>query len=124
MIQERQPERFNPTMHLKTVAMDHFIDNGGGLLCPIGIQLDPVSAGARLGGNGQERRPVPDAGINRGEWRRWVAQTRPDSTRFGKGQREVPEPELSLFLIDVSFLVVTLTYSSRANRYVFIPMWV
>ncbi|SPE31846.1 hypothetical protein SBA3_1820011 [Candidatus Sulfopaludibacter sp. SbA3] len=67
MIQERQPERFNPTMHLKTVAMDHFIDNGGGLLCPIGIQLDPVSAGARLGGNGQERSPMQGSTAENGD---------------------------------------------------------
>jgi hypothetical protein len=95
-IQERKTKRFNRTTHLKTVAMDHFIDNGGGLFCPIGIQLDPVSARARLAGNCRESDPVSDAGINRGERRRGVAQTSPDSTGFGKGQREKPESELSL----------------------------
>jgi hypothetical protein len=115
-IQERQPERFNPTMHLKAVAMDQLIDNGRGLCCTIRIQLDPVSARARLVGNRQERSPVPDAGINRGERRRWVAQTSPDSTRFGKGQREVPEPELSLIPHECTFLVAALTYSSAEIR--------
>ena len=83
-------------MHLKAVAMDQLIDHGRGLFQTIRIQLDPLSARARLAGNCQERCPVPDTGINRGERRRWVAQTGPDSTRFGKGQGEVPEPELSL----------------------------
>jgi len=79
-------------MHLKAVAMDQLIESGRGLFRTIRIQLDPVSARARLVGNCQERRPVPDAGINRGERRRWVAQTSPDSTRLGKGKGEVHEP--------------------------------
>ena len=64
-------------MHLEAVAMDHLIDNSGGLFCPIRIQLDPVSARARLAGNGQERRPVPDAGIDRGRTAKSGSADRP-----------------------------------------------
>jgi hypothetical protein len=129
-IQERQTERFNRTTHLKTIAMDYLIDNRGGLFRTIRIQFDTISVRARFSGDYQERRTVPDAGIHRGERRRWVAQASPDSTRFGKGQREVPEPEFSLIPHKCSFLVVTLTssssssFSSAEKSDVVIPMWV
>jgi len=47
--------------------MNQLIDNGGGLLCAIRIQLDRVPARARFSRNCHERCTVPDAGIDRGE---------------------------------------------------------
>src|SRR5258708_7312168 len=76
--------------------MNQLIDNGGGLFRAIRIQLDSVPARARFSRNGQERSPVPDAGIDCGERRSWVAQAGPDSPAFGKRQREESEPEFSL----------------------------
>jgi hypothetical protein len=59
--------------------MNQVIDDGSGLFGAIRIQLDSVPARARFCRNGQERGPVPDAGIDRGEPRDWISQTGPDT---------------------------------------------
>ena len=64
-------------MHVEAVAMNQLIDNSGGLFRAIRIQLDSVPARARFSGNGQERCPVPDAGIDRGERRSLGSAGRP-----------------------------------------------
>jgi hypothetical protein len=89
--------------------MNQLIDNRGGLFRTIRIQVDPVSADEGFACNCQERCPVPDAGINGGARRSWIPQAGLDSTRFGKWQREVSEPKLSLIPHGCSFPVFTLT---------------
>jgi hypothetical protein len=39
-------------VHVEAVAMNHLIDNGGGLFRAIRIQLDSVPTRARFSGNG------------------------------------------------------------------------
>jgi hypothetical protein len=70
-----------------------------------------VPARARFSRDGQKRLAVPDAGIDRGERRNREAKAGPDSPGFGKRQRKVSEPELSLnshelFLSAPALLVV------------------
>jgi hypothetical protein len=85
--------------------MNQLIDNRGGLLRAMRVQLDGVPARAGFSCNCHERCTVPDAGIDRGERRCRVTKAGPDSPGFGKGQREVSETELSLISHEYSFLV-------------------
>jgi hypothetical protein len=76
--------------------MNQLIDRSGRLFLAIRIQLDSVPARARFSRNGQERCPVPDAGIDRGERRSWIAQAGPNAPGFGKRQRKISATGISL----------------------------
>jgi hypothetical protein len=98
-------------VHLKAIAMNDLIYNGGGLFRTIRIQVHPVAVRVRFLRDCQESCTVPNAGIDHGEWRSREAKAGPDPSGFIKRQRKVSQPQLSLDPHECS------PFASRLDRY-------